>query len=309
MLRGDWRNLSKAWRIALSLALAATIAGSSVGWGLWQQAEYERKAQHRSAEHARDASNYIRNHCIASSILDKIDCATKARDEHRSYQRNEQDLVAQKTSALWTMIMGWAATFGMVLSAVGIYLVWTTFAETRRANEIAREAQRPWVRLGIMEEGSLRIEADKITLIVDMLLENFGSAPALDVWSDGVLSFDRSSLADLSQTLAEAAPTTAHARTALFQGNAEGTQHILEFDGEIPDSGILHLLAYCQYRVPGETVWRFTADIQEVRPNDAATRFYGMTDDGLMKFKVGATTLEARKIRHKRALGMRPIAT
>ena len=183
MLRGNRRKLGKAWRLALALAGAAIVAGLSVGWGLSQQAEYERQAQHQSAEHASYARDYIRDRCLTFSVLDKIDCTTKARDEHRAYQRVEQDLVAQKTSALWTMIMGWAATFGMVLSAVGVYLVWTTFAETRRANEIASQAVRPWLRLLIENHFPYEyVEGDSPYVFRPKIVgENFGNAPAVSI--------------------------------------------------------------------------------------------------------------------------------
>ena len=190
MPRSGLRKHGKAWRLALALALAATIAGLSVGWGLWQQSEYEWKAQHQSTEHASYARNYIRNRCIGS-VIDKIDCATKARDEHRAYQRDEQDLVAQKTSALWTMIMGWAATFGMVLSAVGVYLVWTTFAETRRANEIAREAlivgNRAWLIVDSVDVSGLFYAFDGPDVVISgkivFIIKNTGKSAATDIWT------------------------------------------------------------------------------------------------------------------------------
>lgn len=180
MLRGDWRKLSKAWRLALALMFAAAIAGTWVGWGLWQQAEYEWKAQHQSAEQASYARDYIRDRCLSLARLDKIDCATKARDEHRVYQRDEQDLVAQKTSALWTMIMGWAATFGMVLSAVGVYLVWTTFAETRRSNEIASDTAKRQLRAYVaVESATITITGHSIKVVANV--RNFGETPAHSV--------------------------------------------------------------------------------------------------------------------------------
>ena len=182
MPRGDWLKLSKAWRLALALAFAAAVAGASVGWGLWQQAEYERQAQHESAEHASYARDYIGNRCLALARLDKIDCATKARDEHRSYQRDEQDLVAQKTSALWTMIMGWAATFGMVLSAVGVYLVWTTFAETRRANQITLSEQRAWINIEVDEAKFTRQKAGDLCIVCKIMIVNIGRSPAHNLY-------------------------------------------------------------------------------------------------------------------------------
>ena len=63
----------------------------------------------------------------------------------RDKQREYEDLVSQRKSALWAMIMGVAALAGMALSVVGVVLVWTTFNETRRANEIAKLQNRPFM--------------------------------------------------------------------------------------------------------------------------------------------------------------------
>ncbi|MGF7171522.1 hypothetical protein FHS91_003222 [Sphingobium xanthum] len=63
-----------------------------------------------------------------------------ASHERRANERDEQDLVAQKRSALWAYIMGAAAVIGMCLSVVGVYLVYTTFQATREANKIGQDA-------------------------------------------------------------------------------------------------------------------------------------------------------------------------
>ena len=146
MVKRGVLKVSKAWKLAAALAFAAALAGTSVWWGLSRQGEFEWVAQRESSLQAIYASDHVRNRCLLLARFEKMECAVKSRDEHRAYDTNEQGLVAQKTSALWTMIMGCAAIFGMVVSAVGVYLVWTTFAETRRANEIASDTAKRQLR-------------------------------------------------------------------------------------------------------------------------------------------------------------------
>jgi hypothetical protein len=139
MLGSDRGKLSKAVRLAIAIALAGLIAAGGIGLGLWKQAEYERQAEQHSAEQARHAAYYVRHRCVGLTVLDKVDCATKASAEQRAYQRDEQDLVAQKVTAVWTSIMGGAAVLGMMLSTVGVWLVYTTFKETQRSANVAAE--------------------------------------------------------------------------------------------------------------------------------------------------------------------------
>jgi hypothetical protein len=65
--------------------------------------------------------------------------ANKYRLSNRDKQREYEDLIAQRKSALWSMIMGVAALICMALSALGVALVWLTFDEQRKANRLAQE--------------------------------------------------------------------------------------------------------------------------------------------------------------------------
>lgn len=74
---------------------------------------------------------------LAATPAPKPSVAQAARDQ--SYYSRE-DLKAQREMAKWTRYMGMAAIVGVVLSMVGVGLVYTTFAETRKANVIAKMA-------------------------------------------------------------------------------------------------------------------------------------------------------------------------
>ena len=126
--------------IILALVGLAAIGGG-VGLGLLQQSRYEQEAVHRRTDYARHAADQIRQGCASITSPQQARCLASAVDEYalktRDNQREYDDLVAQRTSALWASIMGVAALLGMLLSAVGVLLVWTTFQETKQTNQIS----------------------------------------------------------------------------------------------------------------------------------------------------------------------------
>lgn len=115
---------------------------------------YERIAANASNHYRDDANKQIADTCLRPPGINEPNCAREIQNSARENQREEQDLAAQKMTAWWTQIMGVAALIGMALSAVGVFLVWTTFRETRRTAEIARlnlasyqHAERGFVRI------------------------------------------------------------------------------------------------------------------------------------------------------------------
>jgi hypothetical protein len=134
-------------RLILAGAIALLVAAGLIGWGALQQSHYERQAEDQTAENARHADYDVRYRCVPLPALAERNCTIDTRREQREYARHEQDLYAQKTSAFWTFLMGSAALVGMILSSVGVFLVFFTFGETRRANvlnmrENARSTRR-----------------------------------------------------------------------------------------------------------------------------------------------------------------------
>lgn len=149
-------------RLIISALITIGVAGVIVGWGLRESAEYQRQADYHAAEYAAYTYDKVGNGCLRLSPFDKQDCLAKAVHERRENQRQEQDLVAQRQSALWAYIMGAAAVVGMALSAIGVALVYTTFSETRRSADAAVAMQRfayydyaPWLHVVIEGHGSI----------------------------------------------------------------------------------------------------------------------------------------------------------
>jgi len=182
------------------IIIAALLAAAFIGWGLWKTAEYEREAHNQAREYAAYTDEKIRKACLSLPPVYQKDCTAQARHEQRAYERDEKDLVAQRKSALWAYIMGAAAVIGMGLSVIGVFLVWTTFAETKRANRIALAQNRAWLNFEMVEckishrRGKLtkNPETGRVTktneigvgdpaILVTVAVKNTGNAPAYDI--------------------------------------------------------------------------------------------------------------------------------
>ena len=145
MLDGDRNSRSAnrlAWLVGGSLILLA-IAGLTIG--LSQQGRYQQIANDQTDKYARYADEKAGQACQIVTGIEQSRCLSDAKrtaeQETSDKQREYDDLVAQQTSALWTAIMGVAAITGMILSVIGVWLVYATFRETRRtANEAMRTA-------------------------------------------------------------------------------------------------------------------------------------------------------------------------
>jgi hypothetical protein len=157
-------------RLITGIVIATLVAATFISFGLLKSAQYEWQADANSGHYSEYTRKKIAETCVAVSALEKAKCVYEARDKKREYRYNQRDLVAQKRSALWAYIMAVAAVVGMALSALGVWLVKTTFDETRTANEIARKSQRPWVSISVnptilkRQGASIRFEAEIETI-------------------------------------------------------------------------------------------------------------------------------------------------
>jgi hypothetical protein len=144
MFRGDWRSRFTPKLISgfVIWSIIALIGFGAITRGILEQVEYEGRSYQRSSEYAADTYGPAYEACLMLVTSSQTDCIGKANNEHRENERKEQDLIAQQTTAIWTFLMGCAAIIGMALSALGVYLVWITFRETRKNNGIAQDVQR-----------------------------------------------------------------------------------------------------------------------------------------------------------------------
>jgi len=143
-------------RLAPWIVGALLISLIVVGIGGVQQAIYYENASRRAAGYTRQAEEQIDAEC---RVVDThTQCARNIKQTARENQRDEYDLYSQETMAVWTTVLGVFGVLGVGMTPVGIYLVWTTFRETKRTADEARRsadafiaAERGWLSLKFVE--------------------------------------------------------------------------------------------------------------------------------------------------------------
>ena len=142
MLRSYQVNL-----IALGLAgLIAVITGITLYSNASAlQSGYERNASERAKQYSNQAAKDLKA-CVPSSA-GRLKCQSEANERAREGQRKEYELEAQRVTAVWTAHTGIAAMIGMAVSFFGVGLVWTTFRETQKSNDLSAKHQRAWLQV------------------------------------------------------------------------------------------------------------------------------------------------------------------
>lgn len=179
---GSGRGKRIAAVLALTLGLA--FVACALVYGLSQQSYYLQTADNAAAEYARHTAYEEKKACRGVATVQLSQCRADAKAEYTQKQadnrREYDDLVAQQTSALWTKIMGVTAIIGLALSALGVFLIWGTWIETRRIGEAQARAYLAIERAGlcVWENGTVEIALD---------VRNLGASPAHDfLWRSEV---------------------------------------------------------------------------------------------------------------------------
>lgn len=196
-------------------ALAVILTGTSY------QAGYDQQAREATGEYSRYAEQQVGEACRGVVSVELVHCFAEARMAAKlkeyEYKRSQDDLVAQRTAALWTGIMGCAAVFGFFLSVAGVYLVWTTFKETRKANLIALSERAPSVHV---EHISFEERGNDIA--VEIKVRNYGGGEAQGFKMRGITAFGPLPLPDNSPGFGPEsnAPTKLPAGGVRFNNNS-----------------------------------------------------------------------------------------
>lgn len=181
------RDRSPRTSTLVAIVVVAVFVGAAIsGYGGWAQLQSQRDSDRRSGHYTKSTYYPAYNACLSKSGAEKTNCIAEAHEAYRVNQRDERDLVAQETTAAWTLVMSTAAIFGIILSVVGVALVWGTFRETRRTNEIARLDGRPWVDFKVSAISNLQFptstsDRKSILFFPKMNIRNWGRSPAIDV--------------------------------------------------------------------------------------------------------------------------------
>lgn len=146
--------LSKRWIFgaigAASIALLITA--------IQQWIHYD-DAANRAAHYTRQAEQQMATDCITPGTRAK--CAREIIEASRAKQRDEYDLYSQQSMALWTTVMGCMAVLGVMLSWIGVILIWRTWDATRDAAENSRKTLRSY----IARERAIIVPSNDVTIL------------------------------------------------------------------------------------------------------------------------------------------------
>lgn len=161
----------KKWLLPAFAFAMLTIAGGSV-----QHWIHYSDAARNSEIHAKIASNLIAVKCQAPAT--RPECVANIEQSKRANVREEFDLYAQTSVALWTAIMGAMATVGIALSGIGVYLIWRTWDATREAANSARLTLDAYLRVerATIVVGIVDMFRSSTVHSIDLSLNNIGKS-------------------------------------------------------------------------------------------------------------------------------------
>lgn len=194
MLRSYWRA------IGIIVALAAVPALAQNINPIDEQASSETAPSEASSQPPSDAYPLA-----ASSISDPLqriasalEAANNEPEPAQETQRANRDLAAQEDMAFWAKLMFFGAAVEVIITGIGVWLVYVTFHATRTQLRIAEHAnrlaeqrdfadQRPWIvlegrkvtRIGF--GGGAGAALSELSVHLETKLKNTGHTPALRV--------------------------------------------------------------------------------------------------------------------------------
>lgn len=140
MSDSDWRQFLKdRGGLIASFVVASFFVVIVIQLARIWQWEIDYNATSNAASYATDAKNDVAAKCRGLALQARNDCEDQINDSARANQRDEYDLAAQRTMALWTAIMGGMAVLGVSLSGIGVYLIWRTWSATSEAASNSRK--------------------------------------------------------------------------------------------------------------------------------------------------------------------------
>ncbi|QKR98704.1 hypothetical protein F9288_02865 [Sphingomonas sp. CL5.1] len=168
------------------------------------------RRQQESSIHIETAKEQARRTCVGMNLITTIKCVSEIVQASEDHKLDEQDLVAQQRAAWGTMLGSGVAFLALLATIIGLYYVRETLRATLRAvedtseatkamhaaNEIAKEASRPWLKMFTPQDVSL------LSVTVETIgkrwggvhfkveIKNFGNGPAIGPHLDAVF-FDK----------------------------------------------------------------------------------------------------------------------
>lgn len=172
--------------LVVAMALSAAAQGPSNGAG----------GEARADQGDGSSSQNI----TVAADLGRIASALEAQNTDEGAKREKRDLHAQEDMAIWAKRMFWATVAAVVLSGVGIVLIYTTFRETRRtanagdkmAEEAAKATAAALRSAAVAEKALVGVERPFVVInpaqfneyYVNYIFSNYGRTPAVIMHSD-----------------------------------------------------------------------------------------------------------------------------
>lgn len=132
------------------------------------------------AAYSEAAKSKAQQDCVGLEPDAMFECIYEKVESSQQQAHDEQDLTAQQKSANGTMITAALAFLGLAVSAVGIGLVYTTYAEARKANEIALEIGQAQTRAYLSLESCEVIIQHQGPPLLKFSVANKGASPSTD---------------------------------------------------------------------------------------------------------------------------------
>lgn len=123
--------------VAGFVALAVRVDAQTVGGDSGGEASAD-QSQPQPPEY-REPVDLLPVQDLLDRIAGAIEAANDQEEPPHEYDRAEADLDAQERMAFWAMGMFWATLAAVLLTAVGIILIWRTLIHTRRAADYTAE--------------------------------------------------------------------------------------------------------------------------------------------------------------------------
>ncbi|BAK65342.1 hypothetical protein SLG_06670 [Sphingobium sp. SYK-6] len=270
------------------LGLCAVIYATGRAYGI----EAGRN-QVTAREHYERAKKDALEACAGRQSSALAECVTKAIEAAQEQSESRQDLYAQQDMAKWAFLMLIASVATLALSAVGVWFVKKTLDATLDAvedtgkatnamlvqNEIAANAQRPWIFINIDLLSCTLIERRGIKLGFKVQFRNTGQMVAENFHSHVSLVPMDSHLAEhIKEWFDQFEANEVVEDRAIIPGDvtewSSEASHAIESMpwntrvGFRKDCYIM-ILAMARYRLPGDKVWRFAMQSFSVGQNNS----------------------------------------
>ena len=230
--------------------------------------------------------------------------------EAKSNKHDDRDLDAQIRAANAAENQIYPAWLAAILSAVGTFLiVWTLFL-TRRANAISRDASRAWLSINVSDTGKFWLSFEDLDFHFDLILENHGAAPALNVFCKGVIIVGHPRDFNLP-CLDDIAPAkVTDAECVVFPNSTPlGTEIVAELDGPLPEKSEINLVVVCRYRIVGHDDWRCSTRTFNLRPSVEMYTSGGRFQNGVCNLSIPENHTEGMDLLLKERNDCPPTAT